>query len=273
MALEGSEVVKQYVETLRQGFHCHKWEEVQYEEVQYIVINTPYLYPNDDGICLYVEELPGGQVRVSDGGEAAHLNLWKEGFDIFRSPRAMALAREIARDNLAEFDLGDLTKTGPAEELGDIMLNVIQAAHGVAHLQYVHPRHRPTFPGLKKQGNAAFPEKLKTFLAEIGLEYAAAPRLTGGSGQVYTAHYKVAGFTYLHTLNPGRSSRAKPLVDRIFGMWADCNDNLEPGQKITLLNDEAFPWKEAHVKRLSQVSTVINWSDRDKLVDLLASRA
>ena len=63
MAVEGREIIKRHLAALRDGFYCH-----QDEGGEYLVVGTPYLYPNNDGICLYIEELPGGQARVSDGG-------------------------------------------------------------------------------------------------------------------------------------------------------------------------------------------------------------
>ena len=266
MTIEGSEVVKQYLANLGRMFHCTSYDDC-------LVVITPYLDPDNDMISLYISELPGVGVQVSDGGET-NANLFVHAaYDLSRSARGRDIAKDIASSNVVDFTGSQLVKTGPVEELGSIMLDVIMAAHGLSHLRYTHLRYKPTHPVLRKQKAAIFTRKLENFLAERNLEHLSSPKLTGQSGQIYNVHYQINGAAYLQSLNPGRSSRAKPLVDRTFGMWADCNDNLGPGQKITLLNDEAFPWKEAHVKRLSQVSTVINWSDRDKLVDLLASRA
>ena len=266
MTLDGNEIIRRYLDNLAEGFSCHR-----YDDVSYLVIGTPYLYPNDDGICLYIEELPSGQVRVSDGGETVQLNLWKEGVALFRSPRAIALTREIARANVAEFEVGELTRTGPAAELGDIMLSVIQAAQGVAHLRYTQPRNYAFSSGMRKPRAAPWFRQLETLLAESSLDYTPAAKLTGGSGQVYTVHYQIDGAAYLQALNPGQARRAKAAVDRAFGLWADCNGALTRDRKLTLLNDETLPWKAAHIHRLNQVSTVINWSEREKLPALLAA--
>ncbi len=264
--MEGSEIIKRHLATLAEGFSGHRRD-----GVEYLVIGTPYYYPNDDGISLYIEELPEGRVQVSDGGETAHLNLWKECFDIFRSSWAMAAAKEIAHANLVEFEGGNLIKTGPAPELGEIMLDVIMAAHGVAHLPYLRRRYWPSFAPGKSPRGSELGRQLEAVLAESGFEYAPRPKLTGESGQVYTVHYRVDGVTYLQILDPGRSGRAKMAVDRTFGMWADCAGDLTAERKLTLLNDETFAWKAAHINRLSQVSTVIQWSERDKLLALLSA--
>ena len=266
MPLDGNEIIRQYLDTLAAEFYCQR-----YDDVAYLVVGTPYLYPNNDGISLYIEELPGGQARVSDGGETVCLNLWKEGFDLFRNPQAMAQAGEIARANAAEFAAGELTKTGPLGELGDIMLSVIQAAQGVAHLRYLRPRRY--LPALSRPKPPAAPlfRQLETLFAESSLPYTPAAKLAGGSGQVYTVHYRLAGMAYLQALNPSQPARAKAAVDRAFGMWADCNGALSRDRKLTLLNDETLTWKAAHIHRLNQVSTVVKWSEREKLPALLAA--
>ena len=270
MAIEGNEAVKQYLDTLARGFSCH-----HFDGAAELLIGTPYLYPNDDCICLYLKELADGRVRVSDGGEAAHLNLWKSGVDIFRSPRAIALARDIARDNMAEFELGTLTRTGSLDDLGDMMLGVIQAAYGVANLRYFQPNAYLDAADFKKPAKSLFSEKLSSLLAEIAVTFEPSAKLTGSSGQIYTVDCKITGragnCTYLHTLNISRSSNAKSHVDRLYRIWADCNESLSIEQKITLLNDEEFQWKDSHVNLLGSVSTVINWSERDKLVELVCS--
>ena len=270
MAIEGNEIVRRYLDTLADGFSCH-----QAEGARKLLVITPYLYPNDDCICLYMEELADDQVKVSDGGETASLNLWKAGFDIFHTPWAISRAREIARDNLAEFEMGDLSRVGLAEELGEIMLSVIQAALGVAHLQYVNPRHAASFPRPERLETDTFPVRLDSFISEITSDYAPSAKLTGASGQVYNVHYQInsaAGNpSYLHTLNIRRPDRAKPAVDRIYRLWSDCSRGLADRKKITLLNDENFRWKDSHVNLLNSVSTVINWSERDKLPELVGS--
>ena len=265
MGLDGDKVVKRYLENLAGGFSCH-----YYDDLLYIV--TPYLYHDDDMVAVYLKELPEGKVKVHDGGEAV-MHPFSHGFDLARSSWGMEAAREIARDEWVELDGGTLSKSGPAEEVGQMILDVATAARGVSDLIYAHRAYaRAAYRRKGRKGHRVsdFPEKLAAFLGEGGGEYAAGAKLTGGSGQVYTVHYRVNGGAYLQVLDPGRAGRAKAAVDRTFGMWADCNGDLTVERKVTLLNDETLDWKAAHIQRLSQVSTVVRWSERERLADLLA---
>ena len=265
MGLDGDKVVKRYLENLAGEFSCH-----YYDDLLYIV--TPYLFPDNDMIALYLEEAPGGKVRVNDGGEAV-MNPFGDGFDLLRTPWAREMAQRIARDLAVELDRGELSKSGPAEELGGLMLDVVMAARGVSDLIYA--QHAYAIASRRRKGRKVsdFAEKLEAVLAESGVEFAAGVALTGGSGQVYTAHYRVNGGAYLQLLDPGRAGRAKAAVDRTFGMWADCNGDLTVARKLTVLNDEGLEWKAAHIERLSQVSTVVRWSEGERLAALLAGTA
>ena len=280
MSLDGGEVVKLCLENLTGKFSCHRYDDV-------LCIVTPYLYHDNDMIAVYLEELPGGQVKVHDGAEAV-MHPFCHGFDLSRSEWGMEAVRQIARNDFLELDRCVLSKTGPVEDVGQLIMDVVMAARGISDLLYAHgaqariTRNRPdtVLPyRLDEKGSSlvdtvesnAFSEKLTTFLAESSLDYTPAAKLSGSSGQVYTVHYRIAGAAYLQALNPGRASRAKAAVDRTFGLWADCNGALTRDRKLTLLNDETLPWKAAHIHRLSQVSTVIKWSEREKLPALLAA--
>lgn len=280
MAIECSEVIKHCMETLAEGFRCQSYGDI-------VIITTPYLYHDDDMIYVAVEELPSGMARVADQGEAV-MHPFSHGFDLARSSWGMEAAREIASDAFVDLEGGTLSKTGPVEKVGQMILDVVAAARGVSDLIYAHrayariPRDLPdpaplylydeevaSFAGTTAY--TAFPKKLEFFLVESNLSFVVSPNLTGNSGQVYTVHYQINSFAYLHTRNPARATYAKSHVDRTFSMWADCNGDLTRDRKITLLNDETFAWKAAHINRLSQVSTVIQWSERDKLPALLSA--
>lgn len=138
MAIDEREVVEGYLESLKAAFCCHR-----FEEVSHLVVTTPYLYPNNDVVELHIDELPEGMVEVSDGGEA-EVQLFKHGFELEKNHPALRHAREIAFGKAVNFDGATLTKTGPREDMGSLMLDVIQVAVGIAHLRFSHPVSVPT---------------------------------------------------------------------------------------------------------------------------------
>ena len=263
MGIDGAQVIRQYLENLAEDFYYHSYGDI-------VVVTTPYQYHDNDMIYVAVEELTGGMVRVCDQGEAV-MHSYCHGFDLSRSDWGMEAVRRIARNDFLELDRGVLSKTGPAADLSRLIMDVVMAARGISDLLYAHWAHAHLAYLRKGRKSANFAEKLTTFLAESSLQYTPAAKLAGGSGQVYTVHYRLAGIAYLQALNPSQPARAKAAVDRAFGMWADCNGALSRDRKLTLLNDETLTWKAAHIHRLNQVSTVIKWSEREKLPALLAA--
>jgi len=132
MAIDEREVVARYLEYLETDFHCRRLE-----EASYLVVSTPYLYPNNDVVELYIDELSEGLVEVSDGGEA-EVQLFKHGFELMKNPLAMRQAQLIASARAVKIKGATLTKTGMREDVGSLMLDVIQVAVGIAHLRLSH---------------------------------------------------------------------------------------------------------------------------------------
>ena len=137
MAIDEREVIEKYLESLEADFRCQR-----FEEASYLVVTTPYLYPNHDVVVLFIDELPDGGVEVSDGGEA-EVQLFKHGFELDKSPPALRQAKQMAAARAVNFDGGTLAKSGPRDDMGSLMLDVIQVALGIANLRLSHPMFSP----------------------------------------------------------------------------------------------------------------------------------
>lgn len=133
MAIDEREVIAGYLEYLEADFRCRR-----FEEATYLVVTTPYLYPNNDVVELYIDEVPEGRVEVSDGGDA-EVQLFKHGFDLAKNPLAMQQAKQMASARAVNINGATLTKTGLREEVGPLMMDVIQVAVGIAHLRFSTP--------------------------------------------------------------------------------------------------------------------------------------
>ncbi len=129
MAIDEREVIARYLESMEAEFRCQR-----FEEASYLVVTTPYLYPNNDVVELHIDELPENMVEVSDGGEA-EVQLFKHGFELAKNHLALRHAKQIAATRAVHFNGAALTKTGVREDLGSLMLDVIQVAVGIAHLR------------------------------------------------------------------------------------------------------------------------------------------
>ena len=255
MSIEGGSLL----ESLSRGFHFHPHDGV-------LNVVTPFLYPDFDAISLNVKELPEGNVEVSDGGETFSY-LFRHGFDLALSQRGRALVEDIASTKVVEFKQGELVKVGPKEELGTMVLDVVHAAIGAAHLIYTAPQYRPIGRDLAKRKEDVFRKKLAGFLESNGFSFSELRNYVGKSGQSYNIHYLVDESILLHVLSVSRASLAKQFVDRTYRMWADYDGSLK---KITMLNDEQIRWREPHVNLLRSVSTVFKWSEREQLLNCIS---
>src|SRR5229473_5579780 len=99
--MECESAVRQYLEKVKADFAC-----VQVDGKLKLI--TPYLYPDNDLVEVYVEELPNGRVRVSDLGEATR-HLHTQGFEVFASPKRKFIAETAASRVNASFQNGEIS--------------------------------------------------------------------------------------------------------------------------------------------------------------------
>ena len=256
MQLSCEEIAKQYLATISNRFTCEPMD-------NHLRVITPYLYPNNDLIEVFVQERPPGTVRVTDLGETLR-HLHSQGFDAAIRPQRRDMVEVIASTTGVDVVFGQLTKIGPFAELGDILFDVIVAARGVSDLIYTSRVYEP----------ATFVEEVGQFLQDNGLDYDSSVKLTGQTGRRYAVQFMLhRGPVYLEPLSPRHASRSRAQVNSVFRMWSDCNGGLGKDRKITMLNDVDVRWRPDDIALLGGVSTVLNWSRRRELVSKLAPSA
>jgi hypothetical protein len=124
--MECERLIREYLGAIEGGFVCEECD-------GRLKLITPYPYPDNDLVEVYVEELPGGRVRVSDLGETTR-HLHTQGFDVFASPKRKFIAETTASRVNAVFEDGAIAKEGTVGELGSILFDVIAAARNVAEM-------------------------------------------------------------------------------------------------------------------------------------------
>jgi hypothetical protein len=253
MRLKCQQAIEGYVTSLREGFSCVDTEDR-------LRVITPYLYPDNDLIEIFVEELPSGQIRVTDLAETLR-HLHARGFDVFESPKRKFMVETIASRVEVEIIHGQLTKTGDISQIGDLLFDVIVTARGVSDLIYTSKTFEP----------ATFLEEVEEFLKVNQLPVEPRVKLIGMSGKSYIVHFKVTiGLPrFLHALSPVAAAGLKPKVDATVRMWVDCNHDLPPERKVTILNDIDFQWRSYDINILERLSTVQYWTRKQELLRLL----
>lgn len=251
MSLSCAEITESYIRTLSGGFRCLPLE-------RRLRIVTPYLYPDNDLIEVFVEEPAPGHIRVTDLGETLR-HLHGQGFEVSGTPKRKHMVETIAGGLGVEIVRGELARDGTTNQLGELLFDVIVAARGVSDLIYTSRTYEPP----------TFIEEVGKFLQEHQVEYEPEVKLTGGSGKIYTVNFKLVQVgKYLHTLSPRQVGGLQPVVNRIFRIWVDCNGRLGRDAKVSLLNDVDFVWKQPEVALLDKVSNVGYWTRKDELLKL-----
>ena len=248
--MECRELVERYIETLKEGFKC-------IASTNRLRVVTPYVYPDNDLIEIFIEDLSNGRVKVTDLGETFR-HLHSQGFDISSSPKRRFLTETIASRVEVELKGGQLSKTGPAAQVGNMMLDLMVATKGIADLIYTSKTYEP----------ATFFEEVKEFLEENHFQVEPRVKITGSSSKRYSADFHILNGheSYLQALSPRQVQGLKGKVDATFRMWSDFDSAV---QKLSLLNDIDFEWKEPDVVLLGRVSKVTYWSRKDELVGYL----
>jgi hypothetical protein len=253
MRLNCQEAIESYIASLKEGFSCIPTENK-------LRIITPYLYPDNDLIEIFVEELPSGQIRVTDLAETLR-HLHSRGFDVFESPKRKFMVETIASRTGVEIFQGQLVKIGDVSQLGTILFDVIVTARGVSDLIYTSKTFEP----------ATFLEEVEGFLKNSQIPVEPRVKLLGISGRSYTIHFRVTigRPRFLQTLSPVAVAGLKPKVDATVRMWVDINHELTPEQKVTILNDVDFEWRPYDINILGRLSTVKYWTRKEDLLTTL----
>jgi hypothetical protein len=242
------QVIRDYLSKIKAEFACE-------ESDGRLRIVTPYLYPDNDLVEVYVEELRDGRVRVSDLGEATR-HLHTQGFDVFASPKRKFIAETAASRVNAVFENGVIVKEGSPEEIGGVLFDVIAAARGVADLVYTSRAYEP----------APFVDEVADFLTEHQFRFERRVPIRGESGREYRVGFRIEQKILLHPISAEFQRALKPRVDAALHMWLDVDRRAS---KFTLLNDVDFSWPEPDVVILSRFSSVFRWSAREQIVDAI----
>jgi hypothetical protein len=253
MTMECSEIIKQAVEHLELSFKC-----VPLEDRTCII--TPYLYPDNDLIELFIEDIGSGKFRVTDLGETLR-HLESQGLDLFSSRKRRFLLNQIIERIHVNLNNGRLEKEGDLQQIGSLITDLAESAHTVSDLIYTSKAYEP----------ATFPEEVSNYLKEHDIEHQRNYKVTGSKT---SSNYKVDIYidgerptpTLVDTLSPPQESAIKTTVNRTFRKWYDINGGR---RKITLLNDIDYTWKNEDIKLLSDFSIVQKWSSKERFLDIV----
>lgn len=253
--IQCSKVIENYVSKLEANFHCKQLE-------TRLLIVTPYLYPDNDLIHIFIEELTGNKIRVTDLGETLR-HLEACGVDVLASSKRRFLSEQIANRVHVNFFEGTLYKEGDLDKLGELFFDVLTAVRGVADLVYTSRAYEP----------ATFSNEVQIFLKENEIRFEPKVRVEGQTGKRYTIDIRVPGNgkpeILIETMSPREEASITPVVNRVLRMWLDIN---KKSTKLSLLNDIDFSWKNEDIALLKRLSYVYRWSQQQEFLRFIQQR-
>lgn len=253
--MECSDIIQKAVEHLKESFRCIPGNER-------ICIVTPYLYPDNDLIELFVEDIGVDKVRVTDLGETLR-HLESIGLDLLSSRKRRFLLNQIAQRIHITVNNGRLEKEGTVQDVGSLISDLAESARSISDLIYTSKAYEP----------ATFPQEVSVYLNEHKIEHERNYKLTGSRTEgVYKVDIYIDGKRsspiLVDTLSPPQESAIKTTVNRTLRKWFDINGHRT---KISLLNDIDYTWRDDDLKLLSDLSVVYIWSQKDRFLDYVIS--
>jgi len=226
-----------------------------------LVIETPIEYPDGDHVELYVVEESGGLV-LTDLAETVRV-LGNYNFDLKRSPKRFRLFEDILRAHDVHYFQGCLRiPIRSPENLPQALMRMVQAVLGVSDLLFT----------MRFGAGTAFKEEVEEFLIEHEIPYELDYKVVGRSAHAYTVDFYIERVKphLVETLSSAAAGPAEILVNSTVRMWFDLKRINGRFGYISLLDDSADVWKASHLDILSDLSEVIVWSERKRLLEALS---
>lgn len=244
------EIIEKYLETLKDEFKCVK-------ENGLIRIITPYLYPDNDLIEVFVREIAPDRIMVTDLGETFR-HLHSQGVDVFSTIKRKYLIETISSNTNTKIIQGKLIKETTLDKVGETIFDIIETSKAIGDLIYTSVAYEP----------AVFIYEVESYLKENNIKYLKKIIMDGViTGKKYSIDFKIlnSSDSLLQTLSAKTAAGISPKVNATFRMWYDIDKQVK---KLSVLNDIDFKWKGSDIILLKTVSKVVFWSEKEKILEI-----
>lgn len=229
-----------------------------------LVILTPIEYPDGDYVELFVVPENGGFVLTDLAETVATLASYN--LNLKSSPKRFKLFQGILKAHDVHYFEGSLCV--PLEQEKDLpqaLTHLTQAILRVSDLLFT----------MRYGAGTSFREEVEEFLVEQEVQFEPSYKVVGRSGKTYSLDFYVEKRkpVLIQTLSSGSSSNAEVLVSKTVRMWYDLSRIDGRYRYSSVLDDSVDIWKPPHFEILSDLSSVIVWSEREKLLELVTSES
>lgn len=232
----------------------------------HIRIETAFHYPDGSTMDLFIprdDGFLGGlePIEMTDFGNTLSW-LAQLGMNPVKSRRR----RKLMNDILRVYDISEHGTTlrcrVPIHELGAGIIRLGQACLRIADLAYT-VRFLP---------RSQFAEEVEDMLDHAGFQYELGAPIAGSQGKVVKADFQVHGHradTAMMLLSAETKipATARTRAEHVFAVFFDLK--AWPGQRVAALDDRSRIYEDADLNRIENVASILPFSDRDTLVEIL----
>jgi hypothetical protein len=235
-----------YLKAMSDGFSCQELSNGR------ISIVLPFLYPDHDNVEIFLKD-KGDRIVVTDLGETLR-RLDSVGMNYLASGRLTFQVDRIASGFQVNLRDGVMFKEGPHGEASAMLFDLVSACMAVGDLAYSGRTYLPL----------TFKDAVSKVLDATHLHYDTNSKSRGViSGEEYKIDFKVIAqhrVSLVQTMEAKTKAGVKKWVDATFRMWKDIGTSERVVRRVSLLNDDTPYLKDAHIRILSDCSTVFRWS-------------
>lgn len=235
------------------------------EEHGRLKIATPYLYPNGDYVDLYLVETPTGRYLTDLGETMGYLA--DHNITLERSPKRRKIVEDVLLTQGVERFLGELRVK---------LTNEDRVAWAIARLGQAMVQISDLVFTLRLSALITFQDEVEDYWIESQIPYEKDRPFIGGSGESYTVDFYIPARDHpylIKALSSQSTGYANTLVSRTVRTWHDLLRADGRYGYISLVDDAVDVWQEAWFDQLAEFSTVVVWSERTRLLDLVGSKA
>jgi len=226
------------------------------QEGEYCKITSPFQHSNGDLVTVWVTRLAGNTFAVRDRGETfALLRLYGVNPDAnSRTDKVEMIANQFDVSTKG----GEIEATGKEANLGDLILNTIQASQAMSHLLFTH----------KASPSTQFDTKVDTFLNDSGYDYQAVYPVEGETDRVefdFCINHREPT-VLLDTIHSRTDPYLQQQVQRVMLHWHEIQGKSY--DHAVLVDDvEAEPNRQILSRLVNNLDFYFTWSERKEILD------
>lgn len=223
---------------------------------------TPFQHPNGDLITIHVQGREGDYYDIRDFGEVfAMLRLY--GVDPSSRSRERRIEHIQDQFNLDNVD-GELKIRARESELGDRILDMVQATQAVTYLVYTHQTQQPS----------RFQTEVESFLTDVGYDYERTPTI---KGETHSRDFAI-GINHreptilLDTIHSNDEYNLRQQADGVMLNWHEVH-NLDYSHGVVVDNVDGVFEESILSSLIDNLDYFFTWNEKEAITQEIPVKA